>query len=353
MKRIIILLTLSLSVLPASAAMHTVSSDGLADFTDVQPAINLASPGDTILVYPGGTYGGFIVDKQLIIMGGGIEPSINKNTRIAGIVELTSAADGTELRSLWITSNPGVGGSPNQPAAAVVRIHGDCYNVFMWRVLIENNQPSGGYVISALWVGDTASVRLHECALWASQVASSNSFSIIADSLSAITLESCVVSRWAWAVYSLYATAASPLNLRHCLIESFGYYGIYGSFSGSVENTAFISATPSNGTPNMTFAYNALGVDGGTEFTSYVTYSPQTSDYHLVGGSALINAGNPSSPFDLDGSQADIGVYGGQHPYVKNGAPDFPFVVELEVPISAPADGTIPIFTRGRIGPGN
>jgi hypothetical protein len=34
-------------------------------------------------------------------------------------------------------------------------------------------------------------------------------------------------------------------------------------------------------------------------------------DWAPASGSALINAGDPSSPTDTDGSRADIGAYGG------------------------------------------
>lgn len=339
----------------AMAGLHTVSSDGLADFSNVQDAINAASASDTILVYPGGVYAGFTVDKRLTIMGAGIENALNKNSKIAGIVTLTPEADATELRSLWIVSNPGVGGSPNNSGPSVVRVLGACYDVFIWRCLLENNNTNGGVLKSALFVGDTASVRLHQCALWSSQISSGNSFAIIADSLCEISLESCVFSRWAYGIYGQNNTTASRLNIRHCVWDGInGYYAVYGAFSGFVENSVFIGTSTGLNVPNLGYTNNAaLGYGDGSNFVNYIQFSPQSSDYHLVGGSSLINAGNPSSPFDLDASIADIGVYGGQHPYVKNGAPDYPFVIELEVPISAPIDGTFPVFSRGRIGPGN
>jgi hypothetical protein len=336
------------------AGLYTVSSDGLADYSNVQDAINGAVSGDTILVYPGGVYPGFVVDKRLIIMGAGIESALNKNTKIAGTVTLTSTADGTELRSLWIVSDAS-SGSVITSANATLKVLGDCYDVFVWRCLIENNQPSGGVVKSALFVGDTASVRLHQCALWSSQNSSGNAYAIIADSISAISLESCVLVRWAYQVYAgSGTTAASPLSIRNCLFESFNYFGFTGGFSGAVENSVFISFQNVNvNTPNLTYSYNITMGTPGSNFVNFLSFDAQNSDYHLAGGSILIDGGNPSSPFDLDGTRADIGVYGGQHPYVKNGAPDYPFVIELEVPTSAPIDGSFPVFSRGRIGPGN
>ncbi len=355
MKHSILVLAVLACVMPCLAGLHTVSSDGLADFSDVQSAINAAVAGDTILVYPGGVYSGFTVDRRVIIMGAGIEPAINKHTKIVGIVTLSSAADATELRSLWIAASVGNPGSYNNRNNAVLRIDGNCYDVFIWRCLIENSNTSGGVIKSAVWVGDTASVRLHQCAVWSSQVSSGNAAAFAVDSLCEISLESCVISRWSYGIYgSPGTTAASPINIRHCIFDGYGYYGITGAFSGFVENCLFIGTTPGLGAPNLNLTHNAsVGTGEGSNFVSYIQFNAQNSDYHLTGGSPLINAGNPSSPFDLDGSTADIGVYGGQHPYVKNGAPDYPFVIELEIPTSAPIDGAFPVFSRGRIGPGN
>ena len=88
-------------------------------------------------------------------------------------------------------------------------------------------------------------------------------------------------------------------------------------------------------------------------FRSFQLADARGADYHLISGSMLTDAGNPSSPFDLDGSTADIGLYGGQHPYVDGGVPDYPFAVQVEVPYSAPLNGTMRIWGRGRVGPGN
>jgi hypothetical protein len=84
-----------------------------------------------------------------------------------------------------------------------------------------------------------------------------------------------------------------------------------------------------------------------------VTNDARASDYHLAVGSNLIDAGNPGSLGDLDMTPADIGNYGGQHPYVDGGVPDYPFAVQLAVPYSAPLNGTMRVAGRGRVGPGN
>lgn len=142
-------------------------------------------------------------------------------------------------------------------------------------------------------------------------------------------------------------------------------YPTGGAIAGVAENCAFMSETGYNNfyTGSMSFSYCAYtnqAPPGATNiaatavaFVNLNNYDPRASDYHVAGGSVIQNAGNPASPFDLDGTRADIGVYGGQHPYVDGGVPDYPFAVQVEVPYSAPLNGTMRIWGRGRVGPGN
>jgi hypothetical protein len=79
----------------ASAGVWTVDDDGGpgVDFTDIQPAVVAAAPGDTILVAPGtyGTQCDLRVDKPLRILGTGAQPSDvylscwNPSVRIVGV----------------------------------------------------------------------------------------------------------------------------------------------------------------------------------------------------------------------------------------------------------------------------
>jgi len=79
----------------AGAGVWTVDDDGGpgVDFTDIQPAVLAAAPGDTILVAPGtyGTQCDIRVDKPLRIVGTGAQPGdvhlscLNPSVRIEGV----------------------------------------------------------------------------------------------------------------------------------------------------------------------------------------------------------------------------------------------------------------------------
>ncbi|MEW6747991.1 MAG: hypothetical protein AB1486_35195, partial [Planctomycetota bacterium] len=72
MRKIFACFCLLVTLAPASVASRTwiVALDGSGDFTQVQPAIDAASPGDIILVKPG-TYDSFILNKALTVVGSG------------------------------------------------------------------------------------------------------------------------------------------------------------------------------------------------------------------------------------------------------------------------------------------
>ncbi|WMW24959.1 NosD domain-containing protein [Methanolobus sediminis] len=58
---------LTITIGTTSAVTITVDDDGGADYTSIQDAVNNATKGDTILVYPGMYYENVVVDKQLNI----------------------------------------------------------------------------------------------------------------------------------------------------------------------------------------------------------------------------------------------------------------------------------------------
>jgi parallel beta-helix repeat protein len=64
----IIFIVLAITAVPAAADTITVDVNGGADYTSIQKAVNNATAGDTILVYPGNYTGSVDVKKKLTIM---------------------------------------------------------------------------------------------------------------------------------------------------------------------------------------------------------------------------------------------------------------------------------------------
>ena len=106
MKTLLTIFSLLLIVAAAQSAFLFVNLDGGTPYAQVQPAINAASAGDTIVVAANAAgYQGFIVDRRLVIIGAGYGTGTGQATQIAGVVTLLSTADSTELWSLWIRSS--------------------------------------------------------------------------------------------------------------------------------------------------------------------------------------------------------------------------------------------------------
>lgn len=362
MKVLSLILMLILLAGIAPAAVHKVASDGTQSFSQIADAITASASGDTILVMAG-AYAGFTVPHKLVIIGAGTGTGVGEGALVSGIVAVAGTADSTELRSLWIRQAAAHGSVDS--LASLLRIHSGAQRVFVWRCFVENTYTSN--LLACVWIGASASADFVQCTLWNSgSSSSSDRYGILYRSNDAISLTSCVVSNLSYGLQQYAATSGTTLQIKHCVFTAYGYflYAIDGSATGVVENCAFMTTPGWNNfyPASCSYSYCAYTSNAPPGATNFVTTAAafenlllsdtRASDYHLATGSNLINAGNPGSPDDLDGSRADVGIYGGQHPFVDGGVPDYPFAVQVEVPYSAPLNGTMRIWARGRVGPG-
>ena len=362
MKNLMIVLAVAVLTCVSQAAILKVASDGTQPYTQISDGIAASASGDTILVM-GGAYAGFTVPHKLVVIGAGTGVGIGEGVLVNGIVEVADAADSTELRSLWIRAGAASGAVDS--LAAVLRIHSGATRIFVWRCFVENTQNSTSATV--IWAGIGVSTDMIQCVFWQSgSIDASNRYGLLYRSNATFTISSCVFSGMERGLHQYAATTGTTALIKHCVFtaENAIQYPVAGSITGVAENCAFLTETGYNqiyaaGMSYSYCAYNLTSPPGATHvlttaaaFVNLVLMNARSSDYHLAAGSNLIDAGNPGSPDDLDGSPADIGIYGGQHPYVDGGVPDYPFAVQVEVPYSAPLNGTMQIWGRGRVGPG-
>lgn len=363
MKRTLIVLMFCLLTGVTQAAILKVASNGTQPYTQISSAISASATGDTVLVMAG-SYTGFTVDRKLVIIGAGTGVGIGEGVLVNGAVEVQDAADSTELRSMWLRASFSNGTSDS--LSAVLRIRSEATRVFVWRCFIENYHAS--FYTTCTWIGINSSADFVQCTFWGSGSAdASNRYGVVYRSGSIFTAQSCLFVNFERTIYSYAGTSGASCTISHCIFttENSNMYPVGGAIAGVAENCAFMSEpgytnTYSTSITHSYCAHTNQAPPGATHiaataaaFVNLVYYDPRASNYHVTGGSVLQNAGNPASPFDLDGTRADIGVYGGQHPYVDGGVPDYPFAVQVEVPYSAPLNGTMRIWGRGRVGPGN
>jgi len=368
MKTIMLLIALLSLALSASAASFRVAKDGIATYNEVQPAVNAAAAGDTIFIAASSAYyAGFNVDRRLVLYGAGTDTIPGQATIINGVVEIQGTADSTELSSVWITASNIASGTDS--LSAVLRIHSGALTVRIGRCIMENTYNSNT-ISSGGWVGRGATASFTDCGFWLSynnNAAQRYCLSLTGNSPSCqVDVINCGFSVTSTSQSYFYGIAtggnSNVLTVRHAIFDNCRAIG--GSAVGSVQNSISESLETFNVNGNVTTSYCAAPtgyvpagvgniVFNSTDFVNLVSGQPKRSNFHLSPSSALANAGNPIAPPDEDGSRADIGIYGGQTPYVEFGLPDFPVVLELEVPASVPQNGALHVGSRGRVGPGN
>ena len=364
MKLLSVLFAVFILAAATHAAVFKVADDGTQTYSDIQSAINAATDGDSLVVMAG-SYAGFTVDRKLVIIGSGTGTGIGESVFVNGIVDVEAEADSSELRSIWIRSALY---STTDSSSAILRIHSGADRIFIWRCFIDNSSAANN--TACAFVGFETTAEFVQCVFAATgEATSSLHFGIRHRNNAAMTITSCIFSNCVYGVYDMGTTTAATITAQHCIFTCQGatQYPVSTDASGILENSLFLVPSGRNqyytSSANITFSYCTANINippGPTSFLASdpavvnLNYTdPRAADYHPAGGSNLIDTGNPGSPYDLDGSPADIGCYGGQHPYVDDGIPDYPFAVQVEVPYSAPLDGTMRIWGRGRVGPGN
>ena len=355
MKKLVLVLLLTLLTVTANAAILCVSKLGNAQYSEVQPAINTASPGDTILISPSPAYyQAFTIDRQLTLIGAGWDTTSGNTTgtQVASPVIISGTGDGVILRNILI-----VGAVYNN---AVFRVQSGASNVLVEECWFQNTLSSENDNTGCVSI-DGADISFVKCCFWRPNLAAQYGRGLSVSGVSQIIIQSCVFSHCYVSIYC--PTTSSNITITHCIFDQYnGSYVFNASAYGIVQNS--VSVGSSMGSP-ANFSINYCASSGtvpsgignipivGGEFVNLVQSNPRQSDYHLTETSPLRDAGNPASPPDLDSTPADMGVYGGQIPYDEFGIPNYPFVLELSVSPVVPQNGVMRVFSRGRVGSGN
>jgi hypothetical protein len=350
MKKFVLVYALLFLVTAGNGAIRYVSNQGGAPYTTVALAISASSPGDTIIVAPSvNPYSGFTVDRRVTIVGAGTDTIPGNATKLSSELNVQSSGNGTILRSLFLQFTSG----------NLIVINSGTIDILIENCFLQNQHIASGEY-HCVKIQSNCSVSFIKCGFWISWPAGGSDRAIDLLSGSIINIQSCVFSYCDYAVAG--GDATTTLNIYHTIFDqSSTYQAISTDAYGIVQNSACIGNSIVTSSPNMFFRYCAssgtlpqgegnIPIVGG-EFVNLVSGYPRRSDYHVSANSPLRNAGNPASAPDLDGSRADIGVYGGQFPYNEFGIPDLPRVTVLDVDAAVPQNGILHIGSEGRIGP--
>ena len=247
MNKLFILFVSMLIVLPLWATTIVVDQNGGGQFTTIQAAIQAASSGDTVKVWPGYYDTEQVnLNKNITLMGSG-----NESTVITGNSNPTIVMSSGRLQWFQITSTGGNG-----------------INL------------SGGTVKNCVIVG---------CSTYGIYVPSGTSSQVI----------NCVL--YQNGVYGIYAygTATTVVNVTNCISRLNGSQGFYRAGYSTTLNLSY-----SNGS-HVSTTGNQGCVDCDPNFTN------PPLDFHIAENPYCSwDTGNPSLP-DPDGSIGDMGYFGG------------------------------------------
>ncbi|MDY6834576.1 MAG: NosD domain-containing protein [Chloroflexota bacterium] len=272
----------------------TVDDNGSADFDDIQDAIDAATPGDTVLVYPGVYPGCLIMKDGVNLFGSGPAVTTIDGEGICDQVVTYSGNQATILSGFTITgssSNAFWTTSGVLCSAGPLMIHNN--------VITENyvgicvGQGGTPTIINNTIVSNTASGITHGC-----------------PPTSQTILNNIIVSNGTGIWY-------------YCDPESgeISYNDVWENNTNYFDNDKPGSFTPQPGTGEI--SEDPLFED---------------DDYHLSEGSPCIDAGHPGPEFsDPDGTRNDMGAYGGPGTETGNSGFDgsgFIFTSVGNIPVS-------------------
>ena len=362
--RFVVPLTLLLTLSAANATIRYVSQTGAGAYTLPSAAHTAAVTGDTVLIGPG-TYaetGGINITKRLTWIGAGwdvtvINVSGNSHWQFGSVNASGSTFEGVRINGVSPSSLAFYNSTANCDSITARRCMfsgGSNASTINWgqtgaRLYLEDCVILHNYQFVNAIDGPRSGGLIRNCVI-ASSVAPSenNSWAIGYSSAFTGVLEvyNTVFLNWN-DVFSLVTGSPAAVIINNAGFDFVGTPSWGTIPGGSVEDYNASPASPAvPGTNGVTIPSNPF-----VNYDTALNYVIGTTDLHLIGGSNLIDAGNPGI-LDTDNSTSDIGVYGGPRPLIDNGVPNYPWAVNVVNTPNVVGQGTpVNASALGRVGP--
>jgi hypothetical protein len=340
-----LLLLAFVSVCNSQPKIWSVSKDAAlkSDFSEIQAAIDAASSGDYIYVYPSVYENGFTLGIPLIIVGPGYFLGDNPNTQvnkspatIKGEVTIGTNSSGTILTGLNIENKVTI-----QSASNILikrnRIHS------MEISSSTNILIKGNYIHSNSLYKEDGSFKYY------STINVKNNCASIIIQNNFITTTKI---NWgldseagAFTYYSFIRTESTTSSLIENNVLNGHFTGSNITFKNNISRAGVnkdatacsfynnISSVDQFGTANG----NQANVSMTTVFIGNATNPSADGQWQLKNGSPAKGAG-------LDG--IDCGMFGGSDPYVLSGVPDIPAIYFFEAPDGASTTNGLPVHVK-------
>jgi hypothetical protein len=361
-KTILSTLAILLLVLQANATIRYVSQTGAGTFTLPSAAHTAAVAGDTVLIGPG-TYSetvGVSITKRLIWIGAGWDvTTINVSGNHWTFANATATGSTFEgIRFNGFSSLPFYNPTTNCDSITARRclFNGPTnQNAILW------NAASGG----RLYLEDCVIIQNYQ---FANAIDGPRSGGVIRNCVIAASVTPGAGNSWAVGYSSAIGGVLEVYNSVFLNWDDIFILPAGSPAAVIINNAGFdFVGTPSWGTipGSSVIDYNAAPASPGTIGTNFVTipsnpfvtydtalnYVIGTTNLNLIGGSNLIDAGNPGIN-DVNLTRSDIGVYGGPRPLIDGGVPNYPWAVNVTNTPNVVGAGTPVNSTAiGRVGP--
>lgn len=284
----------------------------VADYASLQLAYDNATSGDTIMLFPSEiAYIGIDISKRLFLIGNGfVSSNYLPITIISGNVNFLEGSDGSSIESFGGVFNITVKNvnniliSKNNINSLIIE---NSFNTLLLSNLINGSYTLGDFLIT----------------LKGNSLVEAKSNIIRARGIPCGYSSTCYAG-------AILIEGSSVMKIDNSIIYSEGQLTIYGGiaqgknniiYGGLRSNVDFRFSIHSNAWEGQldVSKNNIIVSDISSIFTDLSNYN-----YHLKSGSEAIGNGE-------DGT--DMGIYGGDTPFVDGGYPGIPVIYYLDVPL--------------------
>jgi len=361
LKRILLLALMGALAPGAQAGVKTVSNNAASpgQYTDLQVAIDAASPNDTIMVAGSGTsYGTITFGKPLVLVGAGHNNPYGSNATV-DYMTLTRqnqyvSASGSKIMGFVITSTVYLTGTYTGGVDSTRSIN---------NVVFERCNINYLYFGKDSYVNTFKNDTIRNCLITYQVRLYSGS---VLNKFIALTIHNNVFSSSS-ATGSNYIFGYSGINdLATCSVRNNLFLNHTNTCLSNIKNLTiesniFYGAEPQGGTTcvynnNITYmcVNNSIPGTGNTGTGNLVNTDPLFVNFPIAGGAFSCSYDvhlKPASPGKTGGTGGtEIGIYGGTSPAEACANPAFPQMMEISFPSgsSVPAGGVLDVYFKAK-----
>ena len=292
----------------------------IGDFTNLTDAHNAAASGDTIYVYPSNNaYAAITVTKQLFLIGSGFDIELhgglanNAASTISGSMIFNAGSENSSIEGMdgefAIAANVGnVTMKRNELAYVDINASGG--------LLLQNEIVTYGRSGTVKIAANLGNILVANNKIYNTQTTATNYHALVCNTTSTVAVANNILKTshsFASAIINLSATSVAQNN-----IILYGKLGGAGTFRYNMCNSTQLPAINGN-IPNTNMT------------TVFENPNDFNAGFHLLPGSPALGSGF---------SGVDMGIYGGDAPYVDGGFPGLPAIFHFESEIiTTPQNG--------------